>query len=313
MKNLSSFYHTLKSTFCRKSIQRKLTILLLTIIIFTIFCLGFYKNGVRSFQGLFLNHIALEKMYYLSQIFVSIFVMIGGLIAVWQYSLVSKSERVKMDVDTIQRAVDLSRFYKDAVLPKISAVRFILEESGLMEILSKIDRSKVYHFDYPELTALFPKTLIQEYDKLKNGEKFTQACIQAQAIYGNIINFQILPLINRADIIPPEDGGKSSNYYAVKYMGKLIAELLNDLEYFAMHFYRHTANDTVVYQSLHQTYLDIVYMLYYPVAKYNKNTPSKYYTNVIWLYQNWNARKETHVQENRKGTDLGDVVSFDID
>lgn len=84
-------------------------------------------------------------------------------------------------------------------------------------------------------------------------------------------------------------------------MGNIVTETLNNLEFFAMHFTHGTADESVVYQSLHQTYLDIVYVLYYNIAVLNELENSKYYTNIIELYKIW---KKRDAEEKRKRADL---------
>ena len=58
--------------------------------------------------------------------------------------------------------------------------------------------------------------------------------------------------------------------------------LLNNLEFFAMHFMNDVANEEIVYRSLHKTYIDI--------CLNNVKDGSKLYTNVIALYNKWKER-----------------------
>ena len=80
---------------------------------------------------------------------------------------------------------------------------------------------------------------------------------------------------------------KSANASAAQissaFMNSIVTNMLNDMEYFAMHFSHETADDTVVYQSLHQTYLEIVHTVYYCIANVNKQGQSQYYTNLTVL------------------------------
>ena len=74
------------------------------------------------------------------------------------------------------------------------------------------------------------------------------------------------------------------------FFGSLVFRVLNNMEYFALHFTHNVADQSVVYKSLHQTYIDLVQMLYYNIAVKNPLSPSKYYTNVIELYEIWHDR-----------------------
>ena len=54
-----------------------------------------------------------------------------------------------------------------------------------------------------------------------------------------------------------------------------------------MHFSHNAADSSVVYQSLHQSYIEMVEALYYFIAIMNTDSIDKFYTNVISLYGKW--------------------------
>jgi hypothetical protein len=68
---------------------------------------------------------------------------------------------------------------------------------------------------------------------------------------------------------------------------KLMTELLNELEWFSMHFTYNLADEKLVYQSLHQTFTSNVQTLYFFIGRINKIPSEKYYTNIIELYGTW--------------------------
>ena len=86
----------------------------------------------------------------------------------------------------------------------------------------------------------------------------------------------------------------------MKFMGNIVTEILNNLEFFAMHFSHEIADESVVYQSLHQTYLEIVYALYYNIAIKNEFRESKYFTNIIELYEKWNTKDKSEMNDKIK-------------
>ncbi len=57
----------------------------------------------------------IETLYYTTQIISSIFVISGVVIAVWQYYLTSKSTKTEIEIQQVQRAIDLSEYYKDNI------------------------------------------------------------------------------------------------------------------------------------------------------------------------------------------------------
>ena len=76
----------------------------------------------------------------------------------------------------------------------------------------------------------------------------------------------------------------------------ILMMLLNNIEYFAMNFTHQTADESVVYQSLHSTYLSIMRILYFDIAQNNETGEEKLYTNAIDLFNIW--RDKAILQRN---------------
>lgn len=72
-----------------------------------------------------------------------------------------------------------------------------------------------------------------------------------------------------------------------------INRLLNHIEYFAMNLRYGIADEALLYQSLHQSYISMLWMLYYYICKVNlEATEDKFFTNAIWLFTTWRKRLE---------------------
>lgn len=50
------------------------------------------------------------------------------------------------------------------------------------------------------------------------------------------------------------------------------------------------ADEELLYQSLHQTYISTVWLLYFFISHENENNEDKLYTNVCWLFLKWRDR-----------------------
>mgnify|MGYP006922018582 FL=1 len=88
---------------------------------------------------------------------------------------------------------------------------------------------------------------------------------------------------------------------SVAFMSNLINLVLNNMEFFALHFKHKTADESVIYQSLHQTYISYLPYLYYYIAKANSDPSEKLYTNVIWLYGEWtNTKHKKNIEHAEK-------------
>lgn len=224
----------------------------------------------------------IECFYYSTQIFTSLFVTASVIIAAYQYYLTAQSTKTNLSVIQVQRAIDLSAYYKDNILNRMRAVKYIFRNTGIDEIICKVHGKNIEHFDMDELTTIFSDEDIETLKKITQSEKFANVILQANNIY-NLDN-NILQNSQKE-----ENFSEQINAFGAAF----FSTTLNDIEYFAMHFSHKTADDSVVYQSLHQTYLELVEILYYHIAKPNQLAPGKYYTNLISLYKKWKSESES--------------------
>ena len=76
-----------------------------------------------------------------------------------------------------------------------------------------------------------------------------------------------------------------------------------------MNFNYNIADESVVYQSLHKTFLEVVYLLYYNIAVNNEPGDKKLFTNIIELYNLWQKKSEETKNEElnslRRSTQKG--------
>lgn len=81
---------------------------------------------------------------------------------------------------------------------------------------------------------------------------------------------------------------------------KLVTDVLNELEYICMYISSQSAGTYFIYQSLHQIFLKTVKVLAATIAHSNKNYSDKYYTNIIYVYREWqNIRIKTEKKEQK--------------
>ena len=259
------------------------------------------------------NHISLisrlEKTYYLSQIISSIFVVSGVVIAVWQYYLSKKAENRQLKLITIQKSVDLAEYYKDNILNLYEILCFVYEATGISELLNQIDSKKMRDFDKTECDEIVSVEIQNKLKNIQQSSEMINSILNANNMFGLNLNFMRVK-INK------KDGEESVLINKENIMTSFTVEvknkLLNNLEFFAMHFEHNTADETVVYQSLHQTYIQMVRMLYYNIAQSNETADAHFYSNVIGVYKLWNNRKNIEKKEiietARSMTKKGNVV-----
>lgn len=228
---------------------------------------------------------SIELLYYSSQIVSTIFVISGVAIAVWQYYLSYVDSKRNMDVIRVQKAIDLSEYYKDNILSYIAPIRYIFDNSGITKIISKIEVSKIKHFDEKELYTFLENEDINSLKEIQKSDNFFLAVINANAIYNLGLSQDLIELYKKNSQLSPLEEKIFSTF-----LGKLITRVLNNMEFFSLHFTHNVADESVVYKSLHQTYIDIVQMFYYHIAKLNPMSTTKFFTNIIELYEIWNNR-----------------------
>lgn len=265
---------------------------IISVAIIIFLCIGLYYsfviNGAKGIKSALSENLILCNVYYITQIFASLAVVIAGIFAAWQYFITSRAERVRLNTDCIQRAINLAEYYKNNILEKYIVVQYVYHRCGIYDIVNKIDRDKIIEFDKTELNNLLSIADQEKIKEIRESDEFMEAVIEADKIYNLGFKFE-----QAAKVIKNEEGVVVSIKKGIilqKFMGNIVTEILNNMEFFAMHFTHKTADESVVYQSLHQTYLKIIYSLYYNIAILNDIQDldeSKYYTNAIDLYKTW--------------------------
>ena len=264
----------------------------------TLSIISFWINGVHSIKDIFTNKTALENTYFFMQILCSFVVMVGGIIGVWQYSLAKKTEAAQYHNNRIQKAIDLSGYYKDNILCYITCICHVYRTSGILDILDNVKREEMNDFDIQELEKNFNPTQRKQLRKILHSDRFLEIIIESAEIFSKD---SVL-----ADPIFIKDGEKmiearkiNQNKVIEYFKNDIVCAALNNLEYFALHFNYETADRLVVYQSLHKTYLDIVQMLYYDISINNETGEQKLYTNVIRLISNPHFKWGSNVSPSR--------------
>ena len=238
--------------------------------------------GVYHFQTIEKENQRLQYIYNIIQIAMTFFIAGSGIFAVRQYYKYCKSEEKRFQTEYVQKAIDLSGFYKDSILTKYRAILYVYNKSGIINILEKIKKKDMKFFEMRELEELLKTEDRNRLKEIQNSEVFLSSIRKANIIYGFNHTMQ-----NENTMM-----GEYDQEAIIAIFSDMINELLNDLEFFASHFVHETADNHVVFHQLHITYLQIVHILYYSIAKENRSLINKYYQNIIDLYSNWYEKSE---------------------
>lgn len=267
-----------------------------------------FAGGLIQYQQNKQQSTLLEMWYYSSQIIGSIFMTSGVIIAVWQYYLSSQSAKDDLEIIQVQRAIDLAEYYKDNILKFYPAIIYVFKNSKIYDIIDSIKLDQLHDFDEHEINMLFSQKDIMRLKQLQTSDEFCKSVLEANTIYELGLN---IPAIKES--VKGEDNKThitleyNKTLIALAFMSNLVKDLLNNLEYFALHFHHYTADESVVYQSLHQSYLETVQIMYYFIAKTNNNSTDKYYTNIIWLFDTW--RQKQSDQNNERSQKVRELQS----
>lgn len=147
-------------------------------------------------------------------------------------------------------------------------------QDEMISLIKKKDASYeeiVSLFERPDPHSILPIMLLHT---RSNRER--EDLIQA---YGN--------LLHKRD---EEDGDQLKGVFLQTEFFERMSDYLNDIEWFSMSCRYGIADEELLYQSLHQSFLSSVWQLYFYICIKNTTNENKYYTNVIWLFQKWQER-----------------------
>ena len=275
---------------------KKRTVILIGACLISLIVYSFWCNEVKTIKCALTNTSALENTYYFMQILVGTALILGAVIGVWQYVLTARSERARIKNDRIQRAIDLAEYYKDNILPEFIVFQYIFVQSGIKKILDEIKPKDMVRFDREELNDNLSVAKREQLLKIMSSKEMINVLRAAEKIYAK--EFSLLKGIDEGD-------EELIANHAMKAMSNALTKVLNNMEYFAMHFTHKTADETVVFQSLHQTYLKYVQLFYYNIAINNEKSEQKFFENVVQLYRTWYNKNSRRKEESRRHPDLG--------
>lgn len=240
-----------------------------------------------------------------------------------------------------EKSAELAALYCKEILPRMTYIDIVFENIKVRELLNlKIPPTRMHVFDSDELNTLISSSeqneiegLIEQmsyedlylarrrmgtagqkeqrvykFKSILDKEMEKHIDLRSQDVFDKVakeLNITLEELMARIELI---------NYYHGFYISDFnhsVNDLLNTLEYFCMYFNTGVADSKVIYQSIHQTFLSTVQLMYFFIAKKNKDSIDKYYVNIICLYNEWSKihidKQNEKMQEEaslRRGREL---------
>ena len=192
-------------------------------------------------------------------------------------------------------ACNLAAHYAKIILEKNSFISSVFAETGIDQFIKQnIDYGEIRDFDYSEMKRLLEKknlTCDEFIKRVYNVDPFVILnCRIARAhnpIERDLTAFDYIEVNKDTG----EQKLRNEKFLLGDFLQELT-ELLNQLEWFGMNFQYEVADEALLYQSLHKTYLSMVWMLYPRISYSNVNNEDKLFTNIIWLFDKWRSRLE---------------------
>ena len=224
----------------------------------------------------------------LFNILASITTFIGIIYAFLQYKEIKNQNKKDIQILKIKKAVELSEYYKDNILTYSKAISFILKQCKLYSIIKQA--KTIISFDEIEYTEEQLKSI----KTILDSKEFKDAVENADIIF-NLKLYKVL--INQEGRNTVDKDILVNDFYT-----NILSVVVNNLEYFSMNFTHGLADSTVAYESLSQSFIDIVEMLYYHISQFNKpDVVDPYFRNISELYKIWKNQQNNH-KKNKQET-----------
>ncbi|MCP1224780.1 hypothetical protein NK213_10170 [Sebaldella sp. S0638] len=193
----------------------------------------------------------------------------------------NKQKEKEYDYKRKEKAVEMAVVFQK-MLKEVSYIVGILEKTKIKEMYhDRIKFNELKEFDYEELISKFGKNAIRE---IKGADILETVSINDAAnlyIRYNYADENFLKLCDSQET-------EKISLFIMNDFFERKSRVLNKLEWFSMNFTSGLADESVVYQSLHQVYLSFVKLFHFEISIKNKEGPKdKYYCNIIDLYREW--------------------------
>ena len=216
-------------------------------------------------------------------------VLIAGVSAFYAY----RAYKHQRERSRKEAACKLASHYAEVILEKDAFISSVYRTMGLDEYIHKtINMNDMEEFDREELEAILKKQGIELDAFMKKLSTIDPFVILQNSMLRERSAADRCTTYSEYIVVDEETGERriKNETYLVSDFYQEIIDLLNQLEWFGMNFQYGLADEELLYQSLHQTFLSTVWRLYPWISSNNVNNEDKTYTNVIWLFDIWRKR-----------------------
>lgn len=201
-------------------------------------------------------------------------------------------------------ACDLAQYYANNIIEKYSFIGDVYSSNGFTELVKKVfPISKIKTFTRQEMVEFMAISEVDAESFLEKAMSVPdESILKHQLRYARSAEVRT-QYVQEYSLQKNADGdGNVLNKTNLLQEDFHAAEstLLNDLEWFSMQCRYGIADEKLLYQSLHQTFLAEVQLLYIHISFLNENSEDKFYTNTIWLFELWRNRLMKYKIKNQR-------------
>jgi len=187
------------------------------------------------------------------------------------------------------RAQNIAKLYAEEIIPTMRFINEIMERIGATKYIKFFCDFK--KFDGKESDILLDKAGITKEEFEKLFQKIDKDMIRKVALFSRVAQKELL-LYNEIDDFDCSDYARVFNCFVIDF--------LNKLEAFAILLKYNVADEKIIYQALHQTFIKNMPQWYFFIARHNTLDENRYYDNVIWLFDCWSKRQEKQSEKTYK-------------
>lgn len=192
-----------------------------------------------------------------------------------------------------ESACNLAKYYADHIIPELSFISSVLSEANLEEKIKTVfPFDQLIEFDVDEATVLL-KAASLSFEEMTKDMHFIdpKTILDVSIVYSNTIDERDHRIFSYCKLNKETNKTEIRNsVFLHKEYTERVNSFLNELEWFCMCCRYKIADEELLYQSLHKTFLSTVWLLYFYISKSNTSNDNKVYTNVIWLFNLWKCR-----------------------
>jgi len=192
-----------------------------------------------------------------------------------------------------EAACDLAKFYAENIILRNSFVTDVLQ-------FSKLEEKTKHYFPYDELVEFTRDEMISlfkeqniSYEEIETAFSHPdpQSILNVMLLHSDSSREREELLRVYGGLINEEAGNNQLKGLFLQHeFFDRMCDYLNDMEWFSMSCRYGIADEEILYQSLHQSFLSSVWQLYFYICNKNTTNEDKLYTNVIWLFNKWRNR-----------------------